>query len=69
MTGDQDAVKWPMWFDLVTTRLGWIVVVVLLLTIPKASVIPLLWHIIKNRESLSTLFVATKDFLKMLLSG
>ena len=70
ITGDQDAVKWPMWFDLVTTRFVWIIlVVVLLLTIPKASFIPVLWQIIKNSESLSTLFVVVKDFLKMLLSG
>jgi len=49
ISGDPDQIKWQVWFDLVSSRLFWVIlVVVLLCTIPKVSWMPLLWQLGKK---------------------
>ena len=49
ISGDADQIKWPVWFHLVSYRLVWVVlVVVLLCTVPKASWIPMVWQWVKR---------------------
>jgi hypothetical protein len=43
ITGHPNDVKWLMWFDLISSRLLWIMLIlVLLLTLPKASILPVI---------------------------
>lgn len=45
ISGDADQIKWPVWFDLASSRLIWVLLVaVLLFTIPRASWVPLAWQ-------------------------
>jgi hypothetical protein len=70
ISGDQDVVKWPMWVDMILTKLQWTLLVVLLLfIIPKASFLPVLWLLIKRTIPLLIFFVVVGDFMKYLLSG
>lgn len=70
ISGESDEVKWPMWFDLISTRLFWVVLVVILLcTVPQHSWIPIVWQWVKRQIPLLTLFVVAANFLMVLLSG
>jgi len=70
ITGEPEDVRRIMWFDLITSKLLWVVPVVIMLFIaPKASFIPMLCQWLKKQMSFLTLFVVAVDCLKMLLSG
>jgi hypothetical protein len=70
ITGEPNDVRHLMWFDLITSRLLWIVPIVILLFIaPKASFIPMLWQWVKKQVPFFTLFVVAVDCLRIFLSG
>lgn len=57
INGEPDQVKWPMWFDLITSKLLWVfLAVTLLILMPKASLLPLLWQWLKKQLPFLTLF-------------
>lgn len=70
ITGDPKDIKWPMWFDLVSSRVLWVLfVVALLFTVPKASIIPVLWQWVKKLLPFTIPFMVRADWLQMLFSG
>lgn len=70
ITGDSEDTKGLMWFDLISSRLIWIVLVVVLLFVaPKASFVPILWQWIKKQIPFMMLFVVAATWLQMLFSG
>ncbi len=70
ITGDPKDIKWPMWFDLVSSKVLWVLfVVALLFTVPKASIIPVLWQWVKKLLPFTIPFMVRADWLQMLFSG
>ena len=70
ITGDPEDTKWLMWFDLVSSRLLWIVLAVVLLIIaPKASFIPVLWQWVKKLMPFMILFAVPASWFRLLFSG
>ncbi len=70
ITGDPKDIKWPIWFDLVSSRVLWVLfVVALLFTVPKASIIPVLWQWVKKLIPFMIPFMVGADWLQMLFSG
>lgn len=70
ITGEPEDTKGLMWFDLISSRLIWIVLVVVLLFIaPKASFVPILWQWVKKQIPFMMLFVVPAAWLQMLFSG
>lgn len=71
ISGDPKDTKWPIWFDLVSSRLLWLVVfIILLIVVPNASFAPVLWQWAKKQFPFMILFaVAAGHWLLMLLSG
>lgn len=69
ITGNPKDTKGLIWFDMICSKLWIILVIVLLLTIPKASFLPLLWVWVKKKVPFMTLFVVVAAWLQMLLSG
>ena len=54
ISGDPENVKWPIWFDLIATKLLWLVLVIILLCIlPKTDIMK--W--VKQLLPFLTLFV------------
>jgi len=70
ITGDDNASKVLMFIDLITARLFWIaLLLIVLFTVPKASWLPLLLQCLKGiGKYLLTLFMVLVSLL-MLLSG
>lgn len=68
ISGDADCVKWQIWFDLISARLFWIgLAIILLCTVPQVSFVPLVWKWLKHQFLifLPVLVVC----VQMLLSG
>jgi hypothetical protein len=58
ISGDADNTKWPMWFDLITSKIFWLgLVVALVCIIPKDELIPSLLKLLKQLPFM-TLLVA-----------
>jgi hypothetical protein len=69
LEGDPSDVKWPMWVDLLLSRLPLLIVtIVLACTVPKASFIPLVFKWLLRKLSLLTLLSVIHP-IKILLSG
>ena len=69
ISGDVTDTKALMWFDMISSRLWIILVIVLLFTIPKASFLPLLWEWLKKQAPFLILLLVVAPWLQMLLSG
>jgi len=70
ISGDSEQVKWQIWFDLISTRLLWVVFTVILLwTIPHTAWMPIVWHWLTRQIPLLILFVVNAGFLQLMLSG
>lgn len=70
ISGDPKDTKWPVWFDLLSSRLLWVTMIIILLIItPKVSLVPVLWEWLKKQLLFLTLFVVAAPWLLMLLSG
>lgn len=64
--GDPKEVKPMIWFDLLTSRLIWIAItIILLVVLPKSSFIPLLIKWIKNKWFLIILAVQVEFLLRL----
>ena len=64
ISGEPEEVRLPMWFDLISTRLVWIIlIVVLLFTIPKLSWIPIVLQWLKKSLPLLIFFVGLVGYL------
>jgi hypothetical protein len=58
-------VKWQIWFDLISTKIFWIfLVIVLLFIFPKISYLPILWQWFKKQLPFMILFLGLRDWLK-----
>lgn len=69
ISGEPDQVKWPLWFDLVSHKLMWVVlVIVLLCVVPKVSWLPVLWQWAKRQMPLLSLLGVVVGCM-LLLSG
>jgi hypothetical protein len=70
ITGDPSDIKWPMWFDLVSSRLfKAIVAIIILITVSRASLSPAMLEWLKKLLSLLMFFVAVGGLNMFLLSG
>lgn len=70
ISGAPKDVKSLIWFDMISSRLkGTLWGGVLLFSVPKASILPLLWQWIKRQMPFMMLFVVTAAWLQMLFSG
>lgn len=70
ITGEPEQVKWQIWFDLVSSKILWLVLLIVLLsTVPKAGWLPVIWQWVKKHLFLLTLLLVREDFLLVLLSG
>jgi hypothetical protein len=70
ITGEADQIKNQVWFDLITSRLMWLVLIIVLLIIaPKTSWVPLVWQWLKKQIPLLILLLVQVDYLQVLLSG
>lgn len=50
ISGDPKEVKKAMWFDMITNKLFWIVLVLIfVIVVPKATLLPLLWAWLKKQ--------------------
>ena len=49
ISGDADNAKWPMWFDLITSKIFWLALVVLVIyLLPKDDLVPTLLRLLKQ---------------------
>ncbi len=70
ITGEPEDTKGLMWFDLVSSRMIRIVLVVVLLYIaPKASFVPILWQWVKKQIPFMILLIVSAAWLQKLFSG
>ena len=72
ISGDPENVKWPIWFDMVSSLLRWLIpITILLILIPKENFLPILMKMkwIKNLFPFVILFVIVVDYAQILLSG
>ena len=70
ITGEAKQVKWQIWFDLISSRLLWVIVIIVLAcTLPKTAWVPALWQWLKKYLLLLTPLLVAADFLMMRLSG
>lgn len=70
ISGDPKDIKGLIWFDMVSSRLkGTLWRGLLLFTVPKASVMPLLWQWLKKQIPFMILLVVAAGWLQMLFSG
>lgn len=66
ISGEPKDTKGLMWVDMITSKLWIVLVIVLILTIPKASFLPLVWVWMKKQVPFMTLCVGAAG---LLLSG
>ena len=65
-----EKIKWLILIDQIKTELRWMVpVLILVVILPKASLIPILFKWIKQQLPFMILFVAVVDWAQILLSG
>jgi len=70
ISGDPKDTKWAVYFDLLSSRLLWVPIVIILAIIaPKVSLVPILWEWFKRQLPFLILFVAVTPWLLVLLSG
>lgn len=70
ISGDPSDVKIPIWTDLILSHLLWIVpMIILLCIVPKASLIPAVFHWFRKYISLLTFFVVVEEWVQLLFSG
>jgi len=70
ISGDPSDVKWQIWFDLAGNKLLWVaLVIVLLCTVPKASIIPVLWKLLKKLLPFLVFLPVVVGFIMLRLSG
>lgn len=70
ITGEADQIRNQVWFDLITSKLMWVALfIILLVIVPKASWLPLVWQWLKKQLPFLILLLVQVDFLQMLLSG
>ncbi len=70
ISGDPENVKWPILIDQVNSVLRWLIpVVVLLVVLPKTSLLPIVIKWVKQQMMLLVLFVVMVGWDHYLLSG
>jgi len=69
ISGEPKDIKGLMWLDMITSKLWIVLVVILLFTVPKASLLPLLWQWVKKQLPFLILFVVVASWLQMQFSG
>ncbi len=70
ISGDPADVKAAMWVDLIATHLWWIVMlIILLILVPKASIIPPVLQWLKKQLWVWTPFMSVAGYLQTLFSG
>ena len=70
ITGESKEVNWLIGFDLLSSRLIWVVLVIILLcTFPKTGFIPVIWKWLKSRLPFLILLLVVADWFQLLLSG
>jgi hypothetical protein len=69
ISGNVKDTKGLMWFDMISCKFWIVLVIILLFTIPKASLLPLLWIWVKKQAPFLILLVVAASWLQMLLSG
>lgn len=67
ISGDPKDVKALVWVELITSKLVWIILLIVLILLPTRSVLPILWKFIRDRLLLILLPVQAVSLL--LLSG
>lgn len=68
ISGEQ--VKWLILIDQISNVLRWLIpIIILLVVLPRASLIPILLKWIKQQLPFMILFVAVADWAQILLSG
>lgn len=69
ISGEPENVKWPILYDQLNNTLLWLVpVIILLIVLPKASLIPLILKWVKKSTFLN-LFTVLVGFAQLFLSG
>lgn len=63
ISGEAKDTKGLMWADMISSKLWVLLIIVLLLTVPKASFILAVWQLLKNKLFLSIPFVVAADLL------
>ncbi|HET7117889.1 MAG TPA: hypothetical protein VFI29_15445 [Hanamia sp.] len=70
ISGDTENVKWPIWFDMISSVLKWLIPLILLfvmdlVTVPKENILPILLKCIKHIASFLTLFVVVAGWTQV----
>jgi hypothetical protein len=70
ISGEPNDVKWAMWFDLLSNRLVWLLLLLILLcTVSKTHIVPMLWQLLKSSLPFMILLVVATGWLQIFLSG
>lgn len=67
--GSPSDVKWPMWFDLISTRLPILIVLILVVSWPKADLVLLIWQYIKDKLFIGVILFSAQVLEFVHLSG
>jgi|GEM_PF-7046734 len=74
ISGDTENVKWPIWFDLISSVLKWLIPLILLFVmvpviVPKENIIPIPLKCFKHLTLFLTLFVVVMGWAQIFLYG
>lgn len=63
ISGEAKDTKGLIWADMIGSKLWILLVIVLLFTMPKASFVPAVWRLLKNKLWFTNIFVAAAGLL------